>query len=88
MRDARQSGHHADPLLGLQGRHGHAVFAVGPDDKHIATVDTAGVFIETHPHPDAASSDGPNMIPLKEPPKLIATLTQPHSVAGWNQNKS
>jgi 2-dehydro-3-deoxyphosphooctonate aldolase (KDO 8-P synthase) len=31
-----------------------------------------GVFIETHPHPDEALSDGPNMIPLTDLPVLIA----------------
>jgi 2-dehydro-3-deoxyphosphooctonate aldolase (KDO 8-P synthase) len=31
-----------------------------------------GLFIETHPNPDQALSDGPNMIPLKEMPKLLA----------------
>jgi 2-dehydro-3-deoxyphosphooctonate aldolase (KDO 8-P synthase) len=30
-----------------------------------------GVFVETHPRPDTAPSDGPNMIPLDELPKLI-----------------
>jgi 2-dehydro-3-deoxyphosphooctonate aldolase (KDO 8-P synthase) len=30
-----------------------------------------GVFVETHPDPDAAPSDGPNMIPLDEFPGLI-----------------
>lgn len=34
----------------------------------------AGVFIETHPDPDCAPSDGPNMIPLADMPGLIATL--------------
>jgi 2-dehydro-3-deoxyphosphooctonate aldolase (KDO 8-P synthase) len=33
-----------------------------------------GVFIETHPDPDHALSDGPNMIPLAEMPRLLATL--------------
>jgi 2-dehydro-3-deoxyphosphooctonate aldolase (KDO 8-P synthase) len=32
-----------------------------------------GVFIETHPDPDHAPSDGPNMIPLAELPALIRT---------------
>ena len=40
-----------------------------------------GVFIETHPHPNSALSDGPNMIPLKEMSGLIANLTQLHSMA-------
>ncbi|WP_444463027.1 3-deoxy-8-phosphooctulonate synthase [Rhodobacter capsulatus] len=34
----------------------------------------AGVFIETHESPDTAPSDGPNMIPLDQMPKLIASL--------------
>ncbi|WP_424975746.1 3-deoxy-8-phosphooctulonate synthase [Dinoroseobacter sp. S124A] len=34
----------------------------------------AAVFIETHPAPDMAPSDGPNMIPLDEMDALIETL--------------
>ena len=33
-----------------------------------------GVFIETHPNPDRALSDGPNMVRLTEMPKLLASL--------------
>jgi 2-dehydro-3-deoxyphosphooctonate aldolase (KDO 8-P synthase) len=33
-----------------------------------------GLFIETHPHPDRALSDGPNMIPLAEMPALLRQL--------------
>jgi len=33
-----------------------------------------GVFIETHPRPDKALSDGPNMIPLKEMPAVLKSL--------------
>jgi 2-dehydro-3-deoxyphosphooctonate aldolase (KDO 8-P synthase) len=33
-----------------------------------------GVFIETHPQPDSSPSDGPNMIPLADMPRLLATL--------------
>jgi 2-dehydro-3-deoxyphosphooctonate aldolase (KDO 8-P synthase) len=33
-----------------------------------------GVFIETHPDPDRALSDGPNMVPLAEMASLLATL--------------
>ncbi|MBE0543514.1 MAG: 3-deoxy-8-phosphooctulonate synthase [Verrucomicrobia bacterium] len=33
-----------------------------------------GIFIETHPHPDRALSDGPNMIPLIEMPALLKNL--------------
>ena len=35
-----------------------------------------GVFFETHPDPDRALSDGPNMVPLAERPQLIDQLTQ------------
>jgi len=31
-----------------------------------------GLFIETHPDPDRAPSDGPNMVPLAEFPALVA----------------
>lgn len=37
-------------------------------------VGVAGVFIETHENPDAAPSDGPNMVPLKEFEGLIRDL--------------
>ena len=33
-----------------------------------------GLFIETHPRPDRALSDGPNMIPLAEMPALLRQL--------------
>lgn len=32
-----------------------------------------GLFIETHPNPDKAISDGPNQIPLEQMPALIAS---------------
>ena len=37
-------------------------------------VGVAAVFMETHPDPDNAPSDGPNMIPLSEIEALIARL--------------
>ena len=37
-------------------------------------VGCAAVFIECHPAPDRAPSDGPNMIPLSEMPALIERL--------------
>jgi 2-dehydro-3-deoxyphosphooctonate aldolase (KDO 8-P synthase) len=40
-----------------------------------------GLFIETHPDPDHALSDGPNMIPLAQMPKLLAGLVKLHRVA-------
>jgi len=50
----------------------------GGDRKMVPTLARAavaagcdGLFIETHPDPDRAPSDGPNMIPLVELPTLI-----------------
>ena len=39
--------------------------------KAAVAVGCDGVFLETHPNPDEALSDGPNMIPLDELPGLI-----------------
>ena len=39
-------------------------------------VGVAGVFTETHPDPDHAPSDGPNMLPLRVMPEFIATLME------------
>jgi 2-dehydro-3-deoxyphosphooctonate aldolase (KDO 8-P synthase) len=37
-------------------------------------VGVAGLFIECHPDPDKAPSDGPNMIAMKDMPALLANL--------------
>ncbi|MET0743400.1 MAG: 3-deoxy-8-phosphooctulonate synthase [Microvirga sp.] len=37
-------------------------------------VGVAGVFIETHGDPDKAPSDGPNMVPMRDMPALLARL--------------
>ena len=37
-------------------------------------VGVAGVFVETHEDPDNAPSDGPNMVYLKDMPRLLETL--------------
>ena len=39
-------------------------------------VGVAGVFIETHQDPDKATSDGPNMLPLKDVERLLRTLVE------------
>ena len=39
-----------------------------------------GLFIETHPEPDKALSDGPNMIPLGEMREVLKTLVKIHEV--------
>ena len=48
--------------------------------EHLAraavAVGVAAVFMETHPDPDNAPSDGPNMIPLSEMPNLLEQLVK------------
>lgn len=39
-------------------------------------VGVAGLFMETHPHPDQAPSDGPNMWPLSKMRELLITLQE------------
>ena len=39
-------------------------------------VGVAAVFMETHPDPDNAPSDGPNMVPLSQMPSLLKQLSQ------------
>jgi 2-dehydro-3-deoxyphosphooctonate aldolase (KDO 8-P synthase) len=39
-------------------------------------VGVAALFIECHPDPDHAPSDGPTMIPLRDMPALLGRLKQ------------
>lgn len=43
-------------------------------------VGVAGVFMETHEDPDNAPSDGPNMVNIKDMPRLLATLKELDSI--------
>jgi 2-dehydro-3-deoxyphosphooctonate aldolase (KDO 8-P synthase) len=54
-------------------------------------VGVAGVFMETHPDPDKALSDGPNAWPLDKMEALLATLLELDAVtkrAGFLELKS
>ena len=44
-------------------------------------VGVAGIFMETHPNPDDALSDGPNSWPLGQMPELLETLKSIDQVA-------
>jgi 2-dehydro-3-deoxyphosphooctonate aldolase (KDO 8-P synthase) len=46
--------------------------------KAAAACGVDGFFIETHPNPDEALSDGPNMIPLHEMKELLTKLLAIH----------
>jgi 2-dehydro-3-deoxyphosphooctonate aldolase (KDO 8-P synthase) len=39
-----------------------------------------GIFVETHPNPAEALSDGPNQIPLSNLPQLLSQLKKIHEV--------
>lgn len=47
-------------------------------------VGVAAVFMECHPEPDSAPSDGPNMVPLDQVAGLLATFTAFDSIAKAN----
>jgi len=56
---------------GLGDRTGGDRKMVPPLARAAVAVGCDGLFVETHPDPDRAPSDGPNMIPLDELPSLI-----------------
>jgi 2-dehydro-3-deoxyphosphooctonate aldolase (KDO 8-P synthase) len=47
---------------------------VAPLARAAAAVGVAGLFMETHPDPDHALSDGPNAVPLDQIDTLVETL--------------
>ncbi|GAJ46198.1 2-dehydro-3-deoxyphosphooctonate aldolase [Holospora elegans E1] len=47
---------------------------VEPLSRAAIAVGIAGLFIETHPNPDQALSDGPNMVPLEEVQNFLLPL--------------
>ncbi len=47
---------------------------VAPLARAAMAVGIDGIFMETHPDPDQALSDGPNMVPLSELPNLMRQL--------------
>jgi 2-dehydro-3-deoxyphosphooctonate aldolase (KDO 8-P synthase) len=59
---------------GLGGRSGGQREFVPVLARAAVAVGVAAVFMETHPDPDAAPSDGPNMVPLADLPALVETL--------------
>jgi len=47
---------------------------VGPLARAAAAVGVDGFFMETHPDPDSALSDGPNMVPLAELEGMLSKI--------------
>ena len=46
-----------------------------------AAVGVSGIFLETHPNPDKAKSDGPNSIKLSDVPAMVKTLSEIDRIA-------
>ena len=60
------------PGKGQGGTSGGAREFIPPLTYAAVAAGAQGLFLETHPHPDRAPSDGPNMIQLDELPALVA----------------
>lgn len=79
-------GTHSVQLPGGQGK------ASGGERKHIpvlaraaVAVGVSGLFMETHPDPDNALSDGPNAWPLQKMESLLTVLQKIDNLVKYNQ---
>ena len=73
---------HSVQLPGAGGDHSGGQREMAPVLARAAIAAGAdGVFFETHPNPERALSDGPNMIPLAEMPRLISGLVKLYTTA-------
>ena len=80
-RDRRAGDLRRDPFGAAAGRAGRFLGRRSANSSRVlaraaVAVGVAGVFIETHPDPDHAPSDGPNMVPLKDFEALVAELQE------------
>jgi 2-dehydro-3-deoxyphosphooctonate aldolase (KDO 8-P synthase) len=73
---------HSVQLPGAQGTSsgGQREFVPHLARAAVATGAVSGVFLETHPDPDKAPCDGPNMVTFKDLPKLLKELKGIHSL--------
>ncbi|GIW91619.1 MAG: 2-dehydro-3-deoxyphosphooctonate aldolase [Pirellulaceae bacterium] len=67
---------------GLHGATGGNRAMVEPLARAAVAVGVDGLFFETHPDPDRAPSDGPNMVPLATFGTMLARLLRLWEVAG------
>jgi 2-dehydro-3-deoxyphosphooctonate aldolase (KDO 8-P synthase) len=68
------------PGQGAGGSSGGAREFIAPLTLAAMAAGAQGLFLETHPDPDRAPSDGPNMVPLSE----LGTLID-RAVSVWSQ---
>ena len=66
---------------GMGLKSGGAREYVVPLSKGASSLRLAGFFIETHPNPDLAMSDGPNMMHLHKMPMLLSSINKINKVA-------
>ncbi len=68
---------HSVQLPGGQGTSSGGMREMVPVLSRAAVaVGVAGLFMETHPNPSCALSDGPNAVPLEHMPELLETLLE------------
>jgi 2-dehydro-3-deoxyphosphooctonate aldolase (KDO 8-P synthase) len=70
------------PGQGSGGASGGAREFIQPLTLAALAAGADGLFLETHPKPDEAPSDGPNMLPLKQLPELLDRV-----MAVWNATR-
>ena len=61
---------------------------VAPLARAAAAVGIEGIFMEVHPTPETALSDGPNMVPLHKLESLITDIIKIRNVVGENPANS
>ena len=66
---------------GMGLKSGGAREYVVPLSKAASALRLAGFFIETHPNPELAMSDGPNMMHLRKMPMLLSSINKINKVA-------
>jgi len=71
------------PGKGSGGSSGGAREFIPPLSVAAIAAGAQGLFLETHPNPDQAPSDGPNMLPLDQFPALVDRV-----LAVWNASRT
>lgn len=73
---------HSVQLPGAQGTSsgGQREFVPHLARAAVATGSVSGIFMESHPNPDEAPCDGPNMLPFSDLPKLLEQLKAIYNV--------
>ena len=69
---------------GMDGKSGGQREFVPVLARAAIAVGVSGVFMETHPRPEEALSDGPNAVPLPKMRRLLETLVEIHRITKKN----